>query len=436
MAKAKTLYVCTSCGNESAKWMGKCINCGEWNTYKEIKEPTISSSNRSVKAKEITKLSGIKTSTLERIQTGIKELDKALGGGIVNGQVLLLAGEPGIGKSTMLLQIAKNLKDVLYVSGEESLSQIKHRTERLSVKADMSLIAETNIDIVLATVKAESAKSDLKAIFIDSVQTMYTESISSAPGSVGQVREVSLQLIRFAKKSGIPVILVGHVTKGGNVAGPATLMHMVDTVCWFEGESKADLRLVRIMKNRFGPTDEIGLFVMSSKGLVSMEDIDEYLLKKDRLTNVAGTVTSCVMEGSRTILVEVQALAIPTKLAIPRRVVQGIDSKRAELLIAVLTKHCKVKLYEFDVYINIVGGVKVRDTSLDLAVCAAVNSSVKDKPIKPNTAVIGEVGLLGDIRMPLKYKKYCNHLKKHGFSTIGPDDTQICSSLQKTLTSK
>lgn len=436
MAKSKTLYVCTSCGNESVKWMGKCVICGEWNTYKEINEPTVASSHRSVKPKEISTLSEIKTSVLERIQTGVKELDKALGGGMVKGQVLLLAGEPGIGKSTMLLQIAKHLGNVLYVSGEESLSQIKHRTERLSVKSDMGLIAETNIDVVLATLENESAKSDLKAVFIDSVQTMYTESMSGAPGSVGQVREVSLQLIRFAKKSGIPVILVGHVTKGGSVAGPATLMHMVDTVCWFEGESKADLRLVRIMKNRFGPTDEIGLFVMSSKGLISMEDVDDYLLKKDRLTNVAGTVTSCVMEGSRTILVEVQALAIPTKLAIPRRVVQGIDSKRAELLLAVLTKHCKVKLYEFDVYINVVGGVKVHDTSLDLAVCAAVHSSVKDTPVKPNTAIIGEVGLLGDIRMPLKYKKYSNHLKKHGFSTVGPDDKQICPSLRKALASK
>lgn len=436
MNKSKSVYVCSNCGNESAKWMGKCPNCGEWNSYKEIKpDPGFSRTKKKAKAKKISKLSDVKSTTLTRVKTDIKELDKALGGGLVAGQALLIAGEPGIGKSTILLQIAQNLKNVLYVSGEESLSQIKHRAERLKVDVDMQLLSETNIDVVLESLKSEITKSELKAIFIDSVQTMYTEELSGAPGSVAQVREVSLQLIRFAKSSGIPVLLVGHVTKDGSVAGPATLMHMVDTVCWFEGEQKADLRLVRIMKNRFGPTDEIGLFVMGSKGLISMEDVDSYLLDKDRLTGVSGTVTSCVMEGSRTILVEVQALAIPTKLTIPRRVVQGIDSKRVELILAVLTKHCKLKLYDHDVFVNIVGGVKIRDTSLDLAIAVAIASSLKDKSVKDKTSVIGEVGLLGDVRMPLKYKRYVNHLRKHNFKTIGPDDKQICASLKKTLQS-
>ena len=437
MAKNLSLFVCKSCGNESAKWMGKCPVCGEWNTFTEVEKLTVHSSHKnSVKPKEVSVLKDVKGKELERIQTGIKELDKSLGGGLVGGQVLLLAGEPGIGKSTILLEVASNL-DAFYVSGEESLSQIKIRTQRLGVKDDnIYCLSETNIDNVLATAENLLLKSNFKVLVIDSVQTMYTEDLNGTAGTVSQVRECALRLIRFAKKSGIPTILVGHVTKDGSVAGPSTLMHMVDTVCWFEGERQSNMRILRVLKNRFGATDEISLFAMNEKGLVGVSDIDSYFFSDDRITGVPGAVASCVMEGSRSLLVEVQSLVNPTKLAIPRRVVQGIDTKRVELILAVLTKHCRIDLSSADVFVNIVGGLKVHDPSLDLAVAVSIASSYKNKTLPANLAVIGEVGLLGDVRQGSQYKKCLKHLKSHKLNVVGPDINNIQKVINTIFTSK
>jgi len=433
MAARKTVFVCQQCGAETAKWMGKCPNCDAWNSIVEtarFSSKTTKSGGKREKPKKPSKLKDIKGNTNSRVKTNIKELDKSLSGGIVDGQVILIAGEPGIGKSTLLLQVAKTLNNTLYVSGEESLSQIKIRTERLGLKAaNFECLSETNIDNILNIVDVENAQC--KGLIIDSVQTMYTDDLSGIPGSVSQVREVCLRLIRYAKKNGVPVILVGHVTKEGSVAGPATLMHMVDTVLWFEGEKKDDFRILRVMKNRFGPTDEIALFSMTSEGLKGVSDISDFFFAKDRAGNVAGSIASCIVEGSRTILVEVQSLVIPSRLAIPRRVVQGVDPKRVELIIAVLTRHCGLNLIERDVFVNVVGGIKVRDPGIDLAVALSLVSSLKNKPIKDDLAAIGEVGLLGDVRQTSQHKKVLKHIGTRGLKAVGPENKQICDIIHK-----
>lgn len=438
MPKQTSLFICKNCGNESAKWMGKCPVCNEWNTFVETARFHRAGESKSRRAggekpKEPSVLKDVKGKELERIKTGIKEFDKSLGGGLVAGQVLLLAGEPGIGKSTILLQIAEKLNS-FYISGEESLSQIKIRTDRLDINGEsIYCLAETNIDTVLATAEKLSQTSELSTLIVDSIQTMYTDDLPSTPGSVAQVKECALRLIRFSKRTNIPAILVGHVTKGGAVAGPSTLMHMVDSVCWFEGERQSTMRILRVLKNRFGSTDEISLFTMGSKGLIGVSDLDGYFFSKDRLTGVPGSVATCVIEGTRSVLVEVQALVNPSKLVNPRRVVQGIDTKRVELILAVLTKHCKLDVSTADVFVNIVGGIKVRDPGLDLAVAVAVASSLKNKAVPKNLAVIGEIGLLGDVRQTSLYKKCVRHLENHKLSVLGPEEKHISIILQKVF---
>ena len=356
------------------------------------------------------KLSEIKQAAVRRISTKISELDRVLGGGLVPGQVVLIAGEPGIGKSTLLLQLSNNLGNVFYVCGEESATQVKVRADRLGVKkAGIELLENTDADSIIGAIGNPSA------IIVDSIQTITTGDLSGMAGSVGQVRECAFRLLKAAKEKNIPLFLVGHVTKEGTVAGPAVLAHIVDTVLWFEGDKTLTTRVLRAVKNRFGPTDEVGVFEMENQGLVPMSNIEKAFLEKG-IKGVSGSVVTSVMQGTRPLLVEIQALVVPTKLAIPRRVAQGIDSRRLELLIAVLTRRCSLPLYDFDVFVNVAGGLKVMEPASDLAICLAIASSYYDKAIPPNFLAVGEVGLLGEIREVVAQEKRVKEAKRMGFS--------------------
>lgn len=413
-------YICQQCGYESTGWMGKCPECGTWNSLVETVVSTNSKSQISNSKQirnsnpQIQKLSDIKNTDTKRISTKISELDRVLGGGLVPGQVVLIAGEPGIGKSTLLTQISDTLGNVLYVCGEESPQQVAIRGQRLGVKSkSINLLEETDVDEVVSELMAN--RYQLSAIIVDSIQTMTTSDLSGMAGSVGQVRECANRLLHAAKEKNIPLFLVGHVTKEGTVAGPAVLAHIVDTVLWFEGDKTLTLRVLRAMKNRFGPTDEVGVFEMQDKGLIPVDNIEKAFLEKG-IKNVSGSVVTSVMQGTRPLLVEIQALVVPTKLAIPRRVAQGIDSRRLELLLAVLTRRCGLPMYDHDVFVNIAGGLKVTEPATDLAICLAVASSYFDKPINNKTIAVGEVGLLGEIREVVAQDKRIKEAKRMGFS--------------------
>lgn len=415
-------YVCQQCGYESSGWLGKCPECGTWNslveTVVETGTKSQKTSSKQISNSKTVKLSEIKSSATKRISTKISELDRVLGGGLVQGQVVLVAGEPGIGKSTLLLQLSNNLDQVLYVCGEESVNQIKVRADRLGVKkAGISLLENTDVDSVIDSIDSPSA------IIVDSIQTMTTSDLSGMAGSVGQVRECAFRLLRAAKERNIPLFLVGHVTKEGTVAGPAVLAHIVDTVLWFEGDKTLTTRVLRAVKNRFGPTDEVGVFEMEDKGLMPVDNIEKAFLEKDQ-KSVSGSVVTSVMQGTRPLLVEIQALVVPTKLAIPRRVVQGIDSRRLELLLAVLTRRCGLPVYDFDVFVNIAGGLKITEPASDLAICLAVASSYFDKPISQKVIAVGEVGLLGEIREVVAQDKRLKEAKRMGF-TIGISSKEV-----------
>ncbi len=359
---------------------------------------------------KLVNLSEIKSSATKRISTKISELDRVLGGGLVSGQVVLIAGEPGIGKSTILLQLADNLGNVLYICGEESVNQIKVRADRLGVKkSDISLLESTDVDFVVDSIESPTA------IIVDSIQTMTTSDLSGMAGSVGQVRECAFRLLKAAKEKNIPLFLVGHVTKEGTVAGPAVLAHIVDTVLWFEGDKTLTTRVLRAVKNRFGPTDEVGVFEMQDRGLLPVTDMEKTFLEKGK-RNVSGSVVTSVMQGTRPLLVEIQALVVPTKLAIPRRVAQGIDSLRLQLLIAVLTRRCGLPLYEQDVFVNVAGGLKVTEPGSDLAICLAIASAYFDKPVSARTIAVGEVGLLGEVREVVAQDKRIKEAKRMGFT--------------------
>ena len=353
---------------------------------------------------------------MERITTGISELDRALGGGMVTGQVILIAGEPGIGKSTLLLQLANNLKSTLYVSGEESASQVAIRGQRLGIRNKaISLLESTDVDEIIEHLLAITYS--LSAIIVDSIQTMSTSDLTGLAGSVGQVKESAFRLLRFAKTSNIPLILVGHVTKEGTVAGPAVLAHIVDTVLWFEGDKQSNLRLLRSVKNRFGATDEVGIFSMEDKGLISLDNPEKLFLEQGK-TGVAGSIVSILMEGTRSILIEIQSLVVPTKLPIPRRVAQGIDSKRLEMLLAILFRRANIPLYDMDVFVNVAGGIKAHDPSVDLAICLSIASSFFDKPLPKKFLAIGELGLSGEIRKVSFQEKRIKNAKRLGFNDI------------------
>jgi len=418
-----SVFVCQQCGTEFPKWLGKCTSCNAWNSLVESVKVTgknsksSSGKSKTSVSKPSIKLTDIKASETKRISTKISELDRCLGGGLVSGQVVLIAGEPGIGKSTLLIDLADKIGNCLYVSGEESSSQVAIRAKRLGINnKDINFLEETDVDAIIQNLE-NSKKENLKAIIIDSIQTMSTTELTGLAGSVGQVKECAFRLLKFAKGNNIPLIIVGHVTKEGTVAGPAVLVHIVDTVLWFEGEKTSNLRLLRSVKNRFGATDEVGIFQMEDKGLKSLNDPEKLFLERSK-TAVPGSVVSILMEGTRSILIEVQSLVVPTKMAFPRRVAQGIDSKRLEMLLAVLFRRASIPLYEMDVFVNIAGGIKANDPSIDLAICLSIASSFYDKALSNNFLAIGEVGLLGEIRDVSFQEKRTKDATRLGFKDV------------------
>ena len=357
-----------------------------------------------------------------RISSGSSELDRVLGGGIVKGQVILIAGEPGIGKSTLLMQLANKVASqsaknkVFYASGEESALQIATRAERLKSKNPNIVILEsTDIDAIISTL--EENKKEASIAVVDSIQTMSTSDLNGLAGSVGQVRECTFRLVNFAKKEGIPIFIVGHITKEGTVAGPAVLAHIVDTVLWFEGEKSLQLRLIRAVKNRFGPTDEVGIFEMTDRGLTSLTNADKIFLTQGA-KNVSGSVVSSTMQGTRPVLVEIQSLTTPSKSAFPKRIAQGIDAKRLELIIAILIKRCSLPLYDQDIFVNVTGGIKIEENACDLAVALSIASSFYNKPFPNKTIAIGELGLLGEIREVIAQDKRIKEAKRLGFEGV------------------
>ncbi len=416
MAKPKTVFFCKECGYESAKWVGQCPGCKQWDTFVEepvIKKSAVTSGVRNVREPEL--ISKIKAEAEPRMNSGIGELDRVLGGGIVQGSLVLVGGDPGIGKSTLLLQMCKEITDrgkkIIYISGEESLNQIKMRAERLGViNGELLLLCETNLDLIEEAITKH--KPDI--VVIDSIQTMFKEEISSAPGSVSQVREATGALMRIAKGAAITIFIIGHVTKEGMVAGPRVLEHMVDTVLYFEGDNYASYRVLRAVKNRFGSTNEIGVFEMQNAGLVEVKNPSEYMLK-GRPVGEPGSVVSSSIEGTRPILIEVQALVCRTNFNMPRRTAAGTDYNRVNLLMAVLEKRLGLQLSDCDAYINVAGGMKITEPALDLAIICSLLSSYKNITIDHRTILFGEVGLTGEIRAVNMAEQRVAEAAKMGF---------------------
>lgn len=416
--KQKIKFICQNCGYSSLKWLGKCPSCSEWNTFMEEEEIPVSKYD-AIKSESISKsvpqkLNEISESEGERIVTGTSELDRVLGGGIVKGSMVLVGGDPGIGKSTLLLQICKYLgdkNDVFYVTGEESAQQVKMRANRLGVTSkNLTLLAETNLDTVIH--HANTLKPDI--MIVDSIQTMYRAEVSSAPGSVSQVREATHFLMRLAKENNIAIFIVGHVTKEGSIAGPRVLEHMVDCVLYFEGERQQSYRILRTVKNRFGSTNEIGVFEMKDSGLMEVQNPSAMMLS-GRPENATGSAIVCTIEGSRPMLAEIQALSSQTGFAIARRMSTGIDHNRATMLVAILEKRLGYSMQNQDVYINVVGGLRIVETASDLAVITAIASNYKNFVIDGKTLVLGEVGLTGEIRSISFAERRISEAKKMGF---------------------
>ena len=422
MPKGKTtVFFCQECGYESSKWMGQCPACREWNTFVEetIDKKSAAKGGRvaakTTEAKTVP-LSQIEMTQDKRMSTDMKELDRVLGGGIVQGSLVLVGGDPGIGKSTLLLQVCRNLSEkgvrVLYISGEESLQQIKIRAERIGTFGDsLALLCETNLDTIKSVIDREKPQ----IVIIDSIQTMYNEEVSSAPGSVSQVRESTGVFMQIAKGMGISIFIVGHVTKEGVVAGPRVLEHMVDTVLYFEGDRHAAYRILRGVKNRFGSTNEIGVFEMRQNGLMEVENPSEYMLS-GKPEGASGSVVACSMEGTRPILVEIQALVCQSNFGIPRRTAVGTDFNRVNLLMAVLEKKAGIHLAASDAYVNIAGGVKMNEPAIDLGIVLAIISSYRERPIDEKTICFGEVGLSGEVRAVSMAEQRVTEAKKLGFN--------------------
>ena len=422
MAKAATKYVCSECGYECAKWMGKCPSCGEWNTLCEEKVEPVNTGMRSSRpsagfdAKRVRKLSQITAEHEPRIASGIEEFDRVLGGGIVKGSVVLASGEPGIGKSTLFLQIAERLSrsiEVLYISGEESSEQVRLRAERLGGALEVSFLAETQLSEITAAI--ESVRPQL--VVMDSIQTIYDTSLSSAPGSVSQVRECATVLSAIAKKSGVAMFMIGHVTKDGGIAGPRVLEHLVDTVLYFEGERNSTFRLLRAVKNRFGSTNEIGVFEMGDSGMREVKNPSELLIE-NRSENASGACIFCAVEGTRPLLLEVEALVSATSFGMPRRLATGLDFNRMNLVTAVLEKKVGLRLADQDIYVNISGGIRLMEPAADLAIAASIVSSFRSKPIPKGTAFFGEIGLTGDIRHISQADKRVREAARMGIEKI------------------
>ena len=418
--KSKTVYVCTECDYQSPKWLGCCPNCKSWNTFVEetYSQPTENKMKRPsivFDSADAVKFDEMEMPEYIRASTGISELDRVLGGGIVNGSVILLAGEPGIGKSTLLMQICSKIPSkILYVSGEESKGQLKLRAERLEVSgAQTYVMTETNVDNIIE--QTDKIKPDV--MIIDSIQTMFDPASSSIPGSINQVKECAVKFIAKAKSQGISIILVGHVNKEGTIAGPKVLEHMVDAVLYFEGERSQSYRIIRAIKNRFGSTNEIGVFEMTDMGLCEVPNPSEMLLE-GRPEGVSGSCAVCIMEGTRPIIAEIQALATPTSFGQPRRTANGLDYNRVCLIVAILEKRLGLKFSQCDIYLNVVGGLKLDEPSVDLAVALALISSIKDIPVPPNVLAMGELGLAGECRSISDLQKRISESYRLGFDTI------------------
>ena len=418
MAKGKkTVYFCQNCGYEAGKWLGQCPACKEWNTFVEEKVTVSKSAGvREYRERSVVPLSQVKTEAEERICTQMEELDRVLGGGIVPGSLILVGGDPGIGKSTLLLQVCQNLtrekRQVLYISGEESLKQIKLRAQRMGEFTDnLLLLCETNLELIKGVIEREKPE----VVVIDSIQTMYSEEVGSAPGSVSQVREATNMLMQLAKGLNITIFIVGHVTKEGTVAGPRVLEHMVDTVLYFEGDRHASYRILRGVKNRFGSTNEIGVFEMRQNGLTEVKNPSEFMLN-GRLEDSSGSVVACSMEGTRPILLEIQALVCESNFGMPRRTAAGTDYNRVNLLMAVLEKRIGYRLSNYDAYVNIAGGIKINEPALDLGIVMAIVSSYKNRPVEEGTIIFGEVGLNGEVRAVSMPEQRVSEAKKLGFA--------------------
>lgn len=417
MTKGKNnVFFCQECGYESSKWVGQCPACKAWNTMvEEIVDKKSSVTHRQITEVQVAKLNDVQSSSEKRMDTHIEELNRVLGGGIVPGSLVLVGGDPGIGKSTLLLQTCKSLSDqkiaVLYISGEESLQQIKMRADRIGIFSDeMTLLCETNLDLIQGVIEERKPQ----VVVIDSIQTMFRENVNSAPGSVSQVREATSVLMRLAKEQGIAIFVVGHVTKEGTVAGPRVLEHMVDTVLYFEGDRYASYRILRAVKNRFGSTNEIGVFEMCQSGLREVPNPSEYMLD-GKPKNASGSIVVCTMEGTRPLLVEIQALVCHSAFGMPRRTAAGVDYNRVNLLMAVLEKNVGVRLADQDAYINIAGGMKVSEPATDLGLVLAIISSFRNRPIAEDMICFGEVGLSGEVRSVNMVEQRIAEAHKLGF---------------------
>jgi DNA repair protein RadA/Sms len=442
MAKAKSVYICQSCSYESAHWSGQCPECGEWNTFVEtVKTSTVKGGglgkgrgSKSSGVTSVVNLSKINKTEVKRISSNIKEFDRVVGGGFVKGQVILIAGTPGIGKSTLLTQISKELgsKSVLYVCGEESVTQVKIRADRMAYKAEnLYLLQETGVDVVSETIEQENVKTPFNLVIVDSIQSMYSDDLSGMAGSVGQVRGSAAKLVNIAKSLGIPMLIVGHVTKEGTVAGPKVLEHMVDTVLYLEGDSNHLFRILKTTKNRFGPVSEVGIFEMVETGMIEVANPSELFLGNSQ--NTSGSCVTVVMEGYRPLLFEIQALTVKTSFGYPKRTASGYSVNRLHVLLATLEKRCGLKVSDYDVYLSVSGGYKVNEYSCDLAVCLAIASSIKEVPIKPKSVAFGECDLSGGVRAVPFQKMRISEAKKLGYKNIvSPQKIKSISSAIKT----
>ena len=430
MSKQTIKYICTNCGFESLRWLGKCPNCEKWNSFsEEFVESKTKKSKQKVSEENIFKLSEINSQEDIRIKTNLNEFDRVLGGGLIIGSVVLIGGDPGIGKSTLVMQAASSIKSkVLYVTGEESVKQINLRAKRLNVNEEsIFILSETNLDIITSAID----KLKPEVVIIDSIQTTFKPEFDNAPGTVTQIRECTNFLMHLAKTLNFSVILIGHVTKEGFIAGPKVLEHIVDTVLQFEGEKNYSYRILRAQKNRFGNTNEIGIFEMHDNGLSEVKNPSQIFLG-ERNENVTGAVVTSTIEGSRPVLLEVQALVTPTNFGNPQRVTTGFDYRRLSILLAVLEKRAGLRLSTYNVFLNIAGGLKIDEPAIDLAVCAAVVSSLKNQAVKNNFVVLGEVGLGGEIRSISHIDKRIQEAEKLGFSNILIPQNNIKSKKYKS----
>ncbi|MCX6800501.1 MAG: DNA repair protein RadA [Candidatus Falkowbacteria bacterium] len=416
MSKNSIIFSCSKCGAQSQKWLGRCLECGTWGSFKEdVQENATNSNIKSalIKPAVIINLNDIELKNFPRIKTNLDEVDRVLGGGIIPGSLILVSGEPGIGKSTIIAQIANRISgNTVYASGEESSHQVKDRLIRLDSELQkIQFISETNLDKIIATID----KKTTSLLIIDSIQTVYSSDSQSEISSIGQIKTCTAKLMEFAKQNNIPIIIIGHITKDGSIAGPKNLEHMVDVVIYFETDSRSDLRILRTTKNRFGSTNEIGIFEMTTKGFIEIKNPSLMFLNRNN-SNLPGCVTSCVMEGTRPFFVEIQALVTKTAFGYPQRKSSGYDLNRLQVLIAVLSKKTRFNLSNQDVILNIVGGHKINDHALDLAICASIISSFSNKAIDSNTLALGEVGLTGEIRLIPKINERLDEAHKLGFS--------------------